>query len=207
MEPCEDSPTEKVFLLFGVEGCTLATDVGQVPCDAVRFGTVLAELCPLSCRVCDDNSESFYNVTSLASRAQVDIMPVPPPIVTLARFLTSGSTVEIKFDRPTNNARMQTHDCSQVLASVHRDGAADLGLRPFGIDPTCVWLDQSTFHINIGTYTRHVAMVVPGDLLTLRHGAVLNIVENSFAAAGNILLAKPITPLVPSAVLNVPTFS
>ena len=82
-QSCADGADDQVLQYFGVATCEAA--VGIFPCDSVRLRTfegvttrmTLSQMCPLSCAVCVDLSDTFFNITVIARRTHVDIKPVP----------------------------------------------------------------------------------------------------------------------------------
>jgi hypothetical protein len=198
---CVDALPNQVLPFFGVSG-GCAEAIATFPCDAVRRRQVnnvyevrlLSELCPLSCKLCVDSSNTFFNITAIGRRMHLDVKPLPAPVFLSAIFIKSGSTIRLSFDRPTNRARMiHAYDCSQLLVDISPF---------FGMDPMCLWRDDTTMDILVGEQTEGMAQ--PGQLVRLRQDVLLTAAENSWSAAGQARLTISSTATPAVAVLSAP---
>ena len=113
---------------------------------------------------------------------------VHPQLVS-AQFDNSGASLNLVFDRVTNEA---AKNCSALLAPTT--------ISALGTGATCIWQDNVTVLFGTG------ASLMPGDAFAIAANTkVASATAASAHAIGSLPVCAPASPLQPVAVLTVPT--
>lgn len=147
-------------------------------------------------------SAAEYDDASVSVTIIASFTPAPPPKLQAARFEDSGASLFISFDSSTDRARItaQTWNCNSLFSY--------LGSRT----STCFWLNSTTVRAAFGTYSSAEHLVEVGDIVSLRPNLLRAVCASgapcdtyNTSAAQNTTVLTPLNPLVPVAILNVPS--
>lgn len=125
--------------------------------------------------------------------------PLPAPNMTKAMFSDSGSYVYVYFDVETDNAGISdvTFTCSKLFSFVSAEFS------------TCSFLNSSTVQISFPAGTNRT-LLVPGSSVQLLSGLIRSqciigsvCSKNFLANATSVNIRLPITPLIPTVIVNV----